>query len=172
MCRPPSPRGGGENLSYSVDKSDERVDNNKASATASDNNNNLCCGYTASQYQNKNIIPRKAQLNKNVMLREALRSKAKSQYPHVTPQLTAHAAPHNPTVSATQALEKLERKLEQRLRVAATHFANNTAQSFVQQSLPQRLLGGTGSPRSFSSYRHWPGRAGMTRVGYSANWIW
>ena len=44
--------------------------------------------------------------------------------------------------NATQALDKLERKLDQRLRVAATHLANNTAQGFVQQSLPQRLLGG------------------------------
>ena len=77
------------------------------------------------------------------MLREALRSKAKSQYPLVTPQPTANAVPtHNPTVSATQALNKLEQKLEQRLRVAATHFTNNAAQGFVQQSLPHMLLGG------------------------------
>ena len=64
---------------------------------------------------------------------------------HSSPQhSTANAAPHtnNSVVSATQALEQLERKLEQRLRVAATNFANNTAQGFVQQSLPQRLLGG------------------------------
>ena len=77
------------------------------------------------------------------MLRTA-GSSAASQYPHVTPQLTANAVPDadNSVLSATQALDKLERKLDQRLRVAATHFANNTAQGFVQQSLPQMLLGG------------------------------
>ena len=69
--------------------------------------------------------------------------RAQSRNPLVTPQPTANAVPtHNPTVSATQALDQLERKLEQRLRVAATNFTNNAAQGFVQRSLPQRLLGG------------------------------
>ena len=127
--------------------------------TPNNNNNTSCCAERA---------------QRAVMLREALRSKVKSQYPHVTPQPTANAAPtqnnnvmlraaeqprsthslpqystanavpdaDNSVLSATQALDTLERKLEQRLRVAATNFANNTAQGFVQQSLPQRLLGG------------------------------
>ena len=44
--------------------------------------------------------------------------------------------------SGKEALDQIERKLDQRLRIAATHFANNTAQGLVQRSLPQRLLGG------------------------------
>ena len=51
-------------------------------------------------------------------------------------------AQHDNTFDSKQALDKLEQKLEQRLRVAATNFANNTAQGFIQQSLPQMLLGG------------------------------
>ena len=67
--------------------------------------------------------------------------RAQSRNPLITSYSTANAVP--PTyISAIQALDELERKLEQRLRVAATNFANNTAQGFVRQSLPQMLLGG------------------------------
>ena len=43
--------------------------------------------------------------------------------------------------NSRQALQELERKLDYRMRVAATNFANNSAQGFVQQSLPQILFG-------------------------------
>ena len=141
------PRGGGENLSYPVDKSEDSIANNKATS---------CCGLRSSlavplskksilhtthsspPYSTANAVPTQ---NKNVILRAAEQPRSTHSLPQHS---TAHAAPqtNNTVATATQALDRLERKLEQRLRVAATNFANNTAQGFVQQSLPQRLLGG------------------------------
>ena len=101
--------GGGENLSYSVDKRVDRADNNNKILSQYQNKNTSCCG---------------RRTTKNTSCCTELR---KAQYA---------------TYSGKEALEKLEQKLDQRLRVAVTHFSNNAAQGFVQQSLPQMLLGG------------------------------
>ena len=116
--------GGGENLSYPVDKAADRADNN--------NKNTSCCGLRSSL-----AVP-------EITICHSARSECdeRSRGTHSSlPHSTANAAPHT-YVSATQALDQLERKLDQRLRVAATNFTNTAAQGFVQQSLPQMLLGG------------------------------